>query len=103
MGEKNKYWVDTKGASAIVNRDNDDLDALDNATDKEGYVSRAPQSGKRGRPRNPRTGQVHARVYQKFQNYLRDEAIARGVHQGIIVEEALSLYMEQSRVGLLKS
>ena len=93
MSEKNKYWIDTTRPSSIVNRDNDDLDALDNAADKEGYVSRAPiHIKKRGRPRNPRTGQIHAKVYQKFQEYLRDEAIARGVHQGVIVEESLDLY-----------
>jgi hypothetical protein len=63
----------------------------DAAGEKLGFEDRAPRK-KRGRPRSPRTGQVHAKVMPNVAREISAEAKRRGVQQGVLIEEAWALY-----------
>lgn len=63
----------------------------DEAAEKHGFVDRAPKK-KRGRKPSPRTGQVHAKVMPDVAKEIGNEARARGVQQGVLIEEAWALY-----------
>ena len=64
-----------------------------------GFEDRSSK-GRRGRKPSPRTGQVHARVIPNIAEEIADEARRRGVQQGVIIEEAWSLYLaHQGRRG----
>lgn len=63
----------------------------DAAAEKHGFVDRAPKK-KRGRKPSPRTGQVHAKVMPDVAKEIGNEARARGVQQGVLIEEAWALY-----------
>lgn len=64
---------------------------VDDAGERLGFVEREPKP-RRGRPRSPRTGQVHAKVLPHVQREIADEARRRGVQQGVLIEEAWALY-----------
>lgn len=66
----------------------------DAAGEKLGFEDRSPRK-KRGRPRSPRTGQVHAKVMPEVAKEISAEARRRGVQQGVVIEEAWALYMAQ--------
>lgn len=68
----------------------------DQAGEGLGFVDRAPK-GRRGRPASPRTGQVHAKVFPQIADDIAQEATARGVTQGVLIEEAWNLYQAQRR------
>lgn len=68
----------------------------DKIADNHGFISREPAK-KRGRKPSPRTGQVHAKVLPNVAKEIAEEARARGVQQGVILEEAWELY--QSRLN----
>ena len=98
MTDKKDHWVDVKKVPT-ADKAGDQLDAVDDAADKEGYVSRAPRkTGKRGRPRNPLSEQIHSKVRPETKDWLLEEARRRCVMQGVILEEALELYKKQSRI-----
>mgnify|MGYP001792678980 FL=1 len=63
----------------------------DEAAEKHGFVDRTPKK-KRGRKPSPRTGQVHAKVMPDVAKEIGNEARARGVQQGVLIEEAWALY-----------
>lgn len=63
----------------------------DEAAEKHGFVERAPKK-RRGRKPSPRTGQVHAKVMPNVAREISHEAAARGVQQGVLIEEAWALY-----------
>lgn len=63
----------------------------DKAAEKHGFVERAPKK-RRGRKPSPRTGQVHAKVMPEVSREISHEAAARGVQQGVLIEEAWALY-----------
>ncbi|HKL20781.1 MAG TPA: hypothetical protein VJ904_03180 [Tichowtungia sp.] len=63
----------------------------DSAGEKHGFVERAPRK-KRGRKPSPRTGQVHAKVLPDVAREISNEAKRRGVQQGVLIEEAWTLY-----------
>ncbi|VWX51036.1 chromosome partitioning protein ParB [Novosphingobium sp. 9U] len=65
--------------------------AIDNAGEAAGFVSREPAS-RRGRRPSPRTGQIHAKVMPDVQDEIAAAAAARGVTQGVIIEEAWKAY-----------
>ncbi|MFV0292196.1 MAG: chromosome partitioning protein ParB [Paracoccus sp. (in: a-proteobacteria)] len=69
----------------------------DQAAEDLGFVAREPQK-KRGRKPSPRTGQVHAKVMPEISLEIANEARRRGVVQGILIEEAWSLYKKQNRI-----
>lgn len=65
--------------------------ATDRIADARGFVPReAPP--RRGRPKSPRTGQVHAKVMPEVSREIASEARRRGVQQGVLIEEAWALY-----------
>lgn len=59
--------------------------------DELGTVKQVPTDNYE-RSSNPRTGQVHARVYPRVRKELLAESVRRGVQQGVIIEEAWELY-----------
>ncbi|OAN95444.1 hypothetical protein [Sulfitobacter geojensis] len=63
----------------------------DEAAEKHGFVERTPKK-RRGRKPSPRTGQVHAKVMPNVSREISREASARGVQQGVLIEEAWALY-----------
>ena len=96
-GEKD-HWVKINKVPT-VDKTGGQLDAVDEAADKEGYVSREPQKHeKRGRPRNPLSEQIHSKVYPETKKWLLAEARRRGVLQGVILEEALELYRDRNQL-----
>lgn len=66
----------------------------DAAGEKHGFEERAPKK-KRGRKASPRTGQVHAKVLPHVSKEIAAEARRRGVQQGVLIEEAWTLYQAQ--------
>ena len=70
------------------------IQSVDRAGEQHGFVAREG-TGKRGRPPSPRTGQVHAKVLPHVADEIAAEAIRRGVTQGILIEEAWTLYLAQ--------
>lgn len=64
---------------------------VDEAAEKHGFVERSPKK-RRGRKPSPRTGQVHAKVMPDVAKEISHEAAARGVQQGVLIEEAWALY-----------
>lgn len=67
----------------------------DEAAEKHGFVDRTPKK-KRGRKPSPRTGQVHAKVMPDVAREIGNEARARGVQQGVLIEEAWALYKAEN-------
>lgn len=74
------------------------VDKIDTAGEALGFVDRAAKK-KRGRPKSPRTGQVHAKVLPGVSEAISDEAKRRGVQQGVILEEAWELYRQARQSG----
>lgn len=71
----------------------DRLERVESLGEELGFISREASEGtKRGRKPSPRTGQIHAKVLPDVSAALAEEARARGVQQGVILEEALALY-----------
>lgn len=69
---------------------------VDAAGEQHGFVDRSPK-GKAGRKPSPRTGQIHAKVLPNVSDEIAAEAARRGVVQGVIIEEAWALYLENKR------
>ncbi|MEO9901214.1 hypothetical protein [Nisaea sp.] len=70
-------------------------ESVDQVAEERGFVTREPVGGRRaGRPKSPRTEQIHARVLPGYGIYLADCAARQGVTQGHILEAALKLYAE---------
>lgn len=65
---------------------------IDMVGEGQGFVDRSVQ-GRRGRPKSARTGQVHAKVMPEVSEQIAAEARRRGVQQGVLIEEAWSLYL----------
>lgn len=95
MTEKNAFSIDVtklrsrpKDASAAATRKADEAGA------QHGFVAREPK-GRPGRPPSPRTGQVHAKTLPHVAEEIAAEALRRGVTQGVLIEEAWTLYQAQ--------
>lgn len=67
------------------------VERAERAGEELGFVDRDP-ARRRGRKPSPRTGQVHAKVLPDVAAGIADEARRRGVQQGVILEEAWTLY-----------
>lgn len=74
--------------------DPDQMQAVEALSEDLGFVAREAPS-KRGRVASPRTGQVHAKVLPEVSRAIASEARRRGVQQGVILEEAWSLYVSR--------
>ena len=72
------------------------LEKTDRAGEEHGFVTRSPEK-RRGRKPSPRTGQVHAKVLPNIAEEIANEARRRGVQQGVIIEEAWTLYKNNIR------
>ncbi len=72
------------------------LAKADAAGDRSGFVDRSIKAP-RGRPKSPRTGQVHAKVLPGVDTEIAEEAARRGVTQGVVIEEAWALYKADRR------
>ena len=72
------------------------IEKADQAGEQHGFVDRAPK-GRAGRRPSPRTGQVHAKVLPHVSEEIAAEARRRGTQQGIIIEEAWTLYLAQQK------
>ena len=70
------------------------LSVLDEKAKAQGFVAREGSRG--GRKPSPRTGQVHAKVLPQVRDELLEEAARRGVTQGVLIEEAWTLYKAKS-------
>lgn len=69
------------------------LKVVEDVSEELGFVTR--EAGpRRGRQPSPRTGQVHAKVMPDIAAAISAEARRRGVQQGVILEEAWRLYIE---------
>ncbi|MBN9034236.1 MAG: chromosome partitioning protein ParB [Rhizobiales bacterium 63-7] len=68
-----------------------DIAKVDAAGEQHGFVDRAPKA-QRGRKKSERTGQVHAKVMPSVATEIANEAMRRGVVQGVLIEEAWALY-----------
>jgi hypothetical protein len=88
---KNLRKRDKSGSDATVAK-------ADAAGENTGFVDRSAKAP-RGRPKSPRTGQVHAKVLPGIETEIAEEATRRGVTQGVILEEAWALYKADSRRG----
>ena len=71
------------------------IEKVDQAGDELGFLPREGQK-RRGRRPSPRTGQVHAKVMPQVSDEIAAEARRRGVQQGVVIEEAWSLYKDKS-------
>lgn len=69
---------------------------VDAVGEERGFVDRSPR-GQRGRKKSQRTGQVHAKVLPHIAAEIAEEATRRGVVQGVIIEEAWALYLENQK------
>lgn len=77
-----------------------DLAAVDRVAADAGFPSREPRQ--RGRPRSPRTGQIHAKVLPDVAAEIAAEAATRGITQGVLIEEAWDALL-RARAGRKKS
>lgn len=71
------------------------IEKVDQAGEEHGFVQRTSEK-RRGRKPSPRTGQIHAKVMPVVSEEIANEARRRGVQQGVIIEEAWSLYKNKS-------
>lgn len=92
MSEEGPFRIDL-GKLRSRNKDTSPttVSRSDSAGEKHGFVQRAPRK-KRGRKPSPRTGQVHAKVLPDVARDISNEAKRRGVQQGVLIEEAWTLY-----------
>lgn len=74
------------------------MDKADAAGAQHGFINREPPK-RRGRLPSPRIGQVHAKVLPHIADEIAEEALRRGVTQGVVLEEAWELYKKRSLTG----
>lgn len=79
-----KTATEPQGASA------EPTEKIDRVADQLGFGSREPSRG--GRRPSPRTGQIHAKVLPNVAKEIAEMALARGVQQGVIIEEAWDIF-----------
>lgn len=83
----NDFGVDIGGLKKNKDTSADAIRKVDRAGEKHGFTSREAKKT-RGRPKSPRTGQVHAKVLPGVDKSIAKEARRRGVQQGVLIEEA---------------
>ncbi len=92
------YAIDIRGLRRRPKEEAPDTASrVDEVGETLGFVEREPQK-RRGRPKSPRTGQVHARVLPGYSEEIAAEARRRGVQQGVLIEEAWLLYKQDKGV-----
>jgi len=99
MGDGRQFTVDVSGLrSRAKDRTPGAVETADRVGERQGFLERSPAK-RRGRPRSPRTGQVHAKVLPHVSEEIAAEAKRRGVQQGVLIEEAWALYLGQPSGG----
>jgi hypothetical protein len=95
MSDKPAFSIDIKSLrSRRKDATPETIENVDRAAEQHGFVNRDPPR-KRGRQPSPRTGQVHAKVMPHVADEIAEEARRRGVQQGVVIEEAWSLYKQR--------
>jgi hypothetical protein len=95
MSDKPAFSIDIKSLrSRRKDATPETIENVDRAAEQHGFVNRDPPR-KRGRQPSPRTGQVHAKVMPHVADEIAEEARRRGVQQGVVIEEAWSLYQQR--------
>jgi hypothetical protein len=95
MSDKPAFSIDIKRLkSRRKDATPETIENVDRAAEQHGFVNREPPR-KRGRQPSPRTGQVHAKVMPHVADEIAEEARRRGVQQGVVIEEAWSLYKQR--------
>ena len=98
MSGQEPYRIDVGGLwSRPKDRTPETVARVDEAGEGLGFVEREPR--RRGRPKSPRTGQVHARVMPGIPEEIAGEARRRGVQQGVLIGEAWELYKRSREQG----
>ncbi len=99
MSDERPFSIDVSGLrSRAKDRTPGAVETADRVGERHGFLERSPAK-RRGRPRSPRTGQVHAKVLPHVSEGIAEEAKRRGVQQGVLIEEAWDLYVRQSSGG----
>ena len=95
MGSDNPFGIRIEALRKTPKQDTASPGVVDEIGDRHGFPDR---SGLRrgGRAPSPRTGQIHAKVLPEVSRGIAIEARRRGVQQGVIIEEAWTLYNAQS-------
>lgn len=94
MSEPEPYQIDIGGLLKRPKEHAPETESMiDEAAEELGFLEREPRK-RRGRPKSPRTGQVHARVLPGFSEEIAAEARRRGVQQVVLIEEAWNLYKQ---------
>jgi hypothetical protein len=95
MSEQEKPPAFAIALGDLKSRNKDDSPAAlrkaDQAGAQHGFVPRGTER-RGGRQPSPRTGQIHAKVLPNVAEDIAAEAVLRGVTQGILIEEAWTLY-----------
>jgi len=95
MSDKPAFSIDiTRLKSRQKDISSETIEKADAAAQQHGFVNREPPK-RRGRQPSPRTGQIHAKVMPTVADEIAQEATRRGVTQGVIIEEAWSLYRQR--------
>ena len=99
MSDKKAFSIDVGGLKTRAKeRTSQTIEKADKAGEAHGFVDRSSKK-KRGRPRSPRTGQVHAKVLPHVSEEISTEAKRRGVQQGVLIEEAWSFYCAKNHIN----
>jgi hypothetical protein len=95
MSDKPTFSIDiTRLKTRQKDISSETIGKADAAAQQHGFINREPPK-RRGRQPSPRTGQVHAKVMPLVADEIAQEATRRGVTQGVIIEEAWSLYRQR--------
>ena len=95
MGSDNPFGIQIEALRKSHKQDSAVPEAVDEIGDRHGFSDRGGLR-RGGRAPSPRTGQIHAKVLPEVSRGIATEARRRGVQQGVIIEEAWTLYNAQS-------
>ncbi|MDE0533515.1 MAG: chromosome partitioning protein ParB [Albidovulum sp.] len=95
MSSDNPFGIQVEALKKSRKNDTASPEVVDEIGDRLGFSDRGGLR-RGGRAPSPRTGQVHAKVMPEVSRGIAAEARRRGVQQGVIIEEAWTLYNAQS-------
>ena len=95
MSSDNPFGIQIEALRKSHKQDTTPPEVVDEIGDRHGFSDRGGLR-RGGRTPNPRTGQVHAKDLLEVSHGIAIEARRRGVQQGVIIEEAWTLYNAQS-------
>ena len=95
MSIDNPFGIQVEAQRKSQKNDTSSSEVVDEIGDGHGFSERGGLR-RGGRAPSPRTGQGHAKVLPEVSRGIATEARRRGVQQGVIIEEAWTLYNAQS-------